>query len=85
MVCFAENVQENGKMFTYEWLGRPSESGIPPVLRRSMLSSDSLKAAITHAKVELKKKEAVAAGETYSVRIFNNDSVLVWTGNINDV
>jgi hypothetical protein len=72
-------------MFTYEWLGRPSASGIPPVLRRSMLSSNSLNAAVAHAKTELKKKEDFAGGETYGVRIFNNDSVLVWAGNINDV
>ena len=84
MVFFGENVQEYSVMFTHEWLGRPSESGIPAVLRRSMLSSNSLKAAITHAKTELKKKETFAAGETYGVRIFNNDSVLVWTGNVND-
>jgi hypothetical protein len=72
-------------MFTYEWLGRPSESGVPPVLRRSILSSDSLKAAITHAKIELRKKETFLPRETYGVRILNNDSILVWTGNINDV
>jgi hypothetical protein len=72
-------------MFTYEWLGRPSESGVPPVLRRSTLSSDSLKAAIAHAKIELRKKETFTAHQTYGVRILDNDSILVWTGNINDV
>jgi hypothetical protein len=72
-------------MFTYEWLGRASESGIPPVLRRSMLSSNNLKAAIAHAKTELKKKEVFAGGQTYGVRILNNDSILVWTGNIDDL
>jgi hypothetical protein len=74
-------------MFTYEWLGMPTESGIPPVLRRSFLQSmDSLDAAVAYASAELKKKEVFAGGQqTYGIRIFNNDSILVWAGNINDV
>jgi hypothetical protein len=73
-------------MFTYEWLGLPSESGIQPVLRRSTLSSNDLKAAIDHARTELKKKEVFAGGQqTYGIRVLNNDSVLVWIGSINDV
>ncbi len=72
-------------MFTYEWLGMPSESGIQPVLHRSMISSNNVKAVITHAKTELKKKENFANGQTYGVRIFDNNSILIWTGTINDV
>ncbi len=71
-------------MFTYEWLGMPSESGIQPVLHRSMISSNDLKAVITRAEAELKKKEIFASGQTYGVRILDNDSILVWTGNINE-
>jgi hypothetical protein len=71
-------------MFTYEWLGMPSESGIPPVLDRSVTSSSNLKAAIDHAKSVLKDKTVFPAGQTYGVRILDNDSVLVWTWDIND-
>ncbi len=72
-------------MFTYEWLGMPSESGIQPVLRRSALSSNSLKTAIAHARTELSKKEIFAGGQqTYGIRVLNNDSVLVWTGSVYD-
>jgi hypothetical protein len=86
MVCSTENFQENNKMFTYEWLGTPTESGIRPVLqRRSLQSTNSLKAAVAYAQTELKKKEVFARGQqTYGIRIFNNDSILVWTGNIDD-
>ena len=69
-------------MFTYEWLGMPSESGIQPVLHRSMILSNDLKAVITRAEGQL-KKETLASGQTYRVRILDNDSILVWTGNIN--
>ena len=65
-------------MFTYEWLGVPSESGIPPVLDRSVTSSASLEAAITHARAQLKKIAIFPAGLIHGVRILNNDSVLVW-------
>jgi hypothetical protein len=71
-------------MFTYEWLGLPSESGIQPVLRRSTLSLRSIEVAIAHAKTELKKKEAYAGKQTYGIRVLNNHHVLVWTGNIED-
>ena len=71
-------------MFTYEWLGMPSESGIRPVLHRSMISSNDLKAVITRAETELKKKEIFASGQTYGVRILDNDSILVWAGNISE-
>ena len=30
------------------------------------------------------KKEIFATGQTYGVRILDNNSVLVWTGNIDD-
>lgn len=84
MVCFGENIQEYNKMFTCEWLGMPSESGIQPVLDRSVISSPSLKAAIADARSELKTKAIFPAGQTYGIRILNNDSVLVWTWNINE-
>jgi hypothetical protein len=86
MVRCAENVQENNKMFTYEWLGIPTESGIPPVLRRfSLQSMDSLDAAVAYANAELKKKEVFASGQqTNGIRILNNDSILVWVGSVND-
>ena len=71
-------------MFTYEWLGLPSESGIQPVLHRSVTSSRNLQAVIAHAKTELQKKEIFATGHTYGVRILDNNSVLVWTGNIDE-
>ena len=86
MASFAENVQENigEPMFTYEWLGLPSESGIQPVLHRSVTSSRNLQEVITRAKTELQNKEIFATGQTYGVRILDKDSVLVWTENIND-
>ena len=71
-------------MFTFEWLGLPSQSGIQPVLRRSVTSSCNLKAVITHVKNELQKKEIFATGQTYCVRILDNNSVLVWTGAIDE-
>ncbi len=71
-------------MFTYEWLGMPSESGIQPVLHRSMISSNDLEAVIARAESELMKKETFASGQTYGVRILDNDSILVWAGNINE-
>ena len=71
-------------MFTYEWLGLPSESGIQPVLHRSVTSSRNLQAVIAHAKTEVQKKEIFATGQTYGVRILDSDSVLVWTGNLDD-
>jgi len=83
MVCSAENLREN-TMFTYEWLGMPTESGIPRVLGRSMTSEANLNAAIAHAKELLKSPVALSAGEPYGIRVLNNDSVLVWTGNIGD-
>jgi len=55
-------------MFTLEWLGLPSESGIQPVLQRSATSSH-LQAVIARAKNELQKKEIFATGQTYGVRI----------------
>lgn len=71
-------------MFTYEWLGRPSESGIPPVLDRSIISMTDLETAIAHAKSLLERKVVFPAGRTYGVRILNNDSVLVWIGSADD-
>jgi hypothetical protein len=76
---------EQTKMFTYQWLGRSTESGVPPILDQSTISSKSLETAIAHAKHQLKKKIVFAAGETYSVRVFDNNSVLVWVGNIDNV
>ena|SRR5271165_3276135 len=81
----ATGVAFYNKMFTYEWLGAPTESGIPRVLNRSISTSSNLKEAIAHAKTELKKKEFLRAGQTSGVRILNNESVLVWTRNIDDV
>jgi len=74
-------------MFTYEWLGRPSERGIPRVVDRSVTSSTSLKAAIADAKSVLRKENVFPPGEPkpYGVRILNNDNILVWHGNIDDV
>ena len=69
-------------MFTLEWLGLPSESGIQPVLHHSVTSSRNLQAVIAHAKTELQKKEIFATGHTYVVRILDNNSVLVWTGTL---
>jgi hypothetical protein len=71
-------------VFTFEWLGRPSESGIPKILNRSMTSQTSPKAAIAHAKELLKSQTTLPTGTPYGVRVLNNDSVLVWTGNIDD-
>jgi hypothetical protein len=71
-------------MFTLEWLGLPSESGIQPVLHRSVTSSRNLHAVIAHAKDELQKKEIFVNGHTYGIRILDNNSVLVWTGNIDE-
>ncbi len=72
-------------MFTYEVLGMPTESGIPRVLDRSMTSETDLKAAIVQAKILLKNPVAFRAGEPYGIRILDNDSVLVWTGHIDDL
>ncbi len=73
-------------MFTYEWLGMPTESGIRPILqRRSLQSAENLKAAVAYAQTELKKKEVFARGQqTYGIRVLDNDSVLVWAENIDD-
>ena len=49
-------------MFTFEWLGRPSESGIQPVLHRSVTSSRNLQAVIAHAKNELQKSQLQNVG-----------------------
>jgi hypothetical protein len=83
VVYSAENLREN-TMFTYEWLGMPTESGIPRVLGRSMTSEANLTAAIARAKELLKSPIALSAGEPYGIRVLNNDSVLVWTGNVGD-
>jgi hypothetical protein len=72
-------------MFTLQWLGMASQSGIQPVLHRSMIQSNDVRAAIVRAKDELKKKETFAKGQTYAVRVLDNESVLVWTGTIHDV
>jgi hypothetical protein len=82
MLC--EERKGEQSVFTYEWLGVPSESGVRPVLDRSFTSSTSLKAAIAHAKSSLKEKTIFPAGQTYGVRILNNDSVLVWVWDVND-
>ena len=71
-------------MFTFEWLGRPSESGIQPVLHRSVTSSRNLQAVIARAKNELQKKEIFTTGQAYGIRVLDNNSVLVWTGNIDN-
>lgn len=71
-------------MFTYELLGMPTESGIHRVLNRSMTSETDLDIAIVQAKNLLKTQAVLVAGEPYAIRILNNDSVLVWTGNINN-
>ena len=71
-------------MFTYELLSMPTESGIHRVLGRSMASGTDLKAAIAQAKTLLKSQSVLSGGETFAIRILDNDSILVWTGNIND-
>ncbi len=71
-------------MYTYEWLGVPSQSGIRPILDRSVNCSPDLKSAISHAKSVLKEKTPFPVGPTYGVRILNNDSVLVWAWDVSD-
>ena len=71
-------------MFTLEWLGLPSESGIQRVLHRSVTSSRNLQTVIAHAKTELQKKEIFATGHTFGVRILDSNSVLVWNGTIDE-
>ncbi len=84
MVYSHENIQEYNKVFTYEWLGMPTESGIPRVMERSMTSGTDSKAAIAHAKNLLRSRIPLPAGEPYGIRILDNDSVLIWSGNIYD-
>ncbi len=84
MVCFMENVQEYNEMFTYEWLGMPSESGTSRVIDRSMTSMTDTKAAVAHAKHLLKGPVTSPAGKPYAVRVFDNNSILIWTGTIHD-
>jgi hypothetical protein len=73
-------------MFTYEWLARPSESGVPRVLDRSVTSTSNLQAAIADAKSVLRKENTFPTGKTkpYGVRILNSDSILVWAGNVDN-
>jgi hypothetical protein len=73
-------------MFTYEWLARPSESGVPRVLDRSVTSTSNLQAAIADAKSVLRKENIYPTGKTkpYGVRILNSDSILVWAGNVDN-
>jgi hypothetical protein len=86
MVSFVENIQENNEVFTYEWLGMPSEIGdIPRVLDRTMTSQSNPRAAITHAKNLLKGPLIFPAGKPYAVRVLNNDSILIWTGTVHEV
>ncbi len=67
--------EQESSMYTYEWLGVPSQSGIRPILDRSVNS---------HAKSVLKEKTPFPVGPTYGVRILNNDSVLVWAWDVSD-
>jgi hypothetical protein len=71
-------------MFTYEWLGMPSECGVSRVLDRSMSSHINPNSAIAHAKTVLKSQIVFPAGKPYAVRVLNYDSILVWTGTIHD-
>ena len=71
-------------MFTYEWLGMPSESGLSRVIDRSVTSATSPKKAIAHAKALLRDAATFPAGKPYAVRVLNNDSILIWTGTIHD-
>jgi hypothetical protein len=81
-----EKIQENNKVFTYEWLGMPLENGdIPRVLDRTVTSQSNPRAAISHAKNLLKGPLTFRAGKPYAVRVLNNDSILIWTGTVHDV
>ncbi len=71
-------------MFTYEWLGLPTESGIRKVIDRSVLSTADPKTAIAHAKDLLKGPVTFLGKKPNAVRVLNNDSVLVWTGTVDD-
>jgi hypothetical protein len=71
-------------MFTYEWLGMPSDSGLSPVIDRSVTTMTSQQKAIAHAKALLKGPSTFPAGKPYAVRVLNNDSILIWTGTIYD-
>jgi hypothetical protein len=71
-------------MFTYEWLGMPSECGVSRVLDRSITSQTNPNTAIAHAKTLLKGQMVFPAGKPYAVRVLNYDSILVWTGTIHD-
>ena len=71
-------------MFTYEWLGMPSESGLSHVIDRSLTSMTSQQKAIAHAKALLRGPATFPAGKPYAVRVLNNDSILIWTGTIYD-
>ena len=71
-------------MFTYEWLGLPTESGIQPVLDRSATLTNSLTTAVDQAKMQLNRKSIFRAGEICGVRIFDYNHTLVWAGNISD-
>jgi len=84
MVGFAENVQEYNEMFTYEWLGMPSESGTFCVIDRSMTFMTDTKAAVAYAKHLLKGPVTSPAGKPYAIRVLDNNSILVWTGTIYD-
>jgi hypothetical protein len=71
-------------MFTYEWLGMPSESGLSPVIDRSVMTITSQEKAIAHAKALLREPGTFPRGKPYAVRVLNNDSILIWTGTIYD-
>jgi hypothetical protein len=71
-------------MFTYEWLGMPSESGIRPVFYRSVTWSRSPTAAIAHAKNLLKGPVTFPTGKPHAVRVLDKDSILIWTGTAHD-
>jgi len=71
-------------MFTYEWLGMPSESGLSRVIDRSVTSATSQEKAIAHAKALLRDMATFPAGKPHAVRVLNNDSILIWTGTIHD-
>ena len=71
-------------MFTYEWLGLPTESGAFRVIDRSKTSTTDTKAAITHARHLLKGPVRFPAGKPFAVRVLDNNSILVWTGTIHD-
>ena len=80
----SKNIQENIQVFTYEWLGIPTESGIPRIIDRSVTSTTDPKTAIAHAKHLLKGTTTFLGKKPYAVRVFDNDSVLVWTGTADD-